>query len=39
MLQSNEFISFSKDNAAFKFKAAADLVNQADHLFILEEKS
>ena len=31
MLQSNEFISFSKDNAAFKFKTAADLVNQADH--------
>tara|TARA_Y100001954_G_C15755975_1_gene576337 strand:+ start:205 stop:1092 length:888 start_codon:yes stop_codon:yes gene_type:complete len=38
MLQSNEFISFSKDNAAFKFKVAADLVNQADHFIYSRRK-
>ena len=38
MLLSNEFISFSKENASYRFKAALDLVKQAKHFKYCRKK-
>lgn len=38
MLLSNEFISYIKEDASFKFKAASILVSQANHFLFLREK-
>ncbi len=38
MLLSSEFISFSKEDSSFRFKAATKLVNQADHYMYKRKK-
>ena len=37
-LLSNEFISYSKENAVSKFKAASKLINQSSHFLYLRKK-
>lgn len=38
MLLSNEFVSYSKDNAVNRFKSASILINQADHFVYSRKK-
>ena len=38
-LLSNEFISYSKENAVSKFKAASKLINQSSHFLYLRKKN